>query len=103
MAAGLARRCEVQLSYAIGVSEPVSVNVDTFGTHVVPEERIVELVHQHFDLTPKGIIVQLDLKKPVYRETSAYGHFGRPEFSWEKTDKAETLAAEAGLGAGSAD
>jgi S-adenosylmethionine synthetase len=103
VAAGLARRCEVQLSYAIGVSEPVSVNVDTFGTHVVPEERIVELVHQHFDLTPKGIIVQLDLKKPVYRETSAYGHFGRPEFSWEKTDKAETLAAEAGLGAGSVD
>jgi S-adenosylmethionine synthetase len=95
--AGLARRCEVQLSYAIGVAEPVSVNVDTFGTHAVPEERIVELVHQHFDLTPQGIIEQLDLKKPVYRATSAYGHFGRPEFSWEKTDKAEMLAAEAGL------
>jgi S-adenosylmethionine synthetase len=101
VAAGLAKRCEVQLSYAIGVSEPVSVNVDTFGTHAVPEERIVELVNQHFDLTPKGIIAQLDLKKPVYRATSAYGHFGRPEFSWENTDKAEALAAEAGLGTGS--
>jgi len=98
VAAGLARRCEVQLSYAIGVSEPVSVNVDTFGTHAVPEELIVELVSRHFDLTPKGIIAQLDLKKPVYRATSAYGHFGRPEFSWENTDKAEVLAAEAGLG-----
>ena len=95
VAAGLARRCEVQLSYAIGVAQPVSVNVDTFGTHAIPEERIVELVNRHFDLTPRGIISQLDLKKPVYRETSAYGHFGRPEFSWEKTDKAETLAAEA--------
>jgi S-adenosylmethionine synthetase len=98
--AGLARRCEVQLSYAIGVSEPVSVNVDTFGTHAVPEERIVELVHKHFDLTPQGIIDQLDLKKPIYKATSAYGHFGRPEFSWEKTDKAEMLAAEAGLEVG---
>ena len=98
VAAGLARRCEVQLSYAIGVSQPVSVNVDTFGTHAVPEERIVELVGRHFDLTPKGIIDQLDLKKPVYRATSAYGHFGRPEFSWESTDKAEALAEEAGLG-----
>lgn len=102
VAAGLAERCEVQLSYAIGVAEPVSVNVDTFGTHAVPEERIVELVGQHFDLTPKGIIAQLDLKKPVYRATSAYGHFGRPEFSWENTDKAEGLAAAAGLGTGSA-
>ena len=101
VAAGLAERCEVQLSYAIGVAEPVSVNVDTFGTHAVPEERIVELVSQHFDLTPKGIIAQLDLKKPVYRATSAYGHFGRPEFSWENTDKAELLAAEAGLETGS--
>jgi len=100
VAAGLAERCEVQLSYAIGVAEPVSVNVDTFGTHAVPEERIVELVGQHFDLTPKGIIAQLDLKKPVYRATSAYGHFGRPEFSWENTDKAEGLAVAAGLGNG---
>jgi len=101
VAAGLARRCEVQLSYAIGVAEPVSVNVDTFATNTVPEERIVELVNQHFDLTPRGIIAQLDLKKPVYKATSAYGHFGRPEFSWENTDKAEVLAAEAGLTAGS--
>jgi len=103
VAAGLASRCEVQLSYAIGVAEPVSVNVDTFGTNTVPEERIVELVNQHFDLTPRGIIAQLDLKKPVYKATSAYGHFGRPEFSWEKTDKAEVLASEAGLTAGSAE
>ncbi len=103
VAAGLASRCEVQLSYAIGVAEPVSVNVDTFGTNTVPEERIVELVNQHFDLTPRGIIAQLDLKKPVYKATSAYGHFGRPEFSWENTDKAEVLASEAGLTAGSAE
>ncbi len=103
VAAGLASRCEVQLSYAIGVAEPVSVNVDTFGTNAVPEERIVELVNQHFDLTPRGIIAQLDLKKPVYKATSAYGHFGRPEFSWENTDKAEVLATEAGLTAGSAE
>ena len=103
VAAGLASRCEVQLSYAIGVAEPVSVNVDTFGTNTVPEERIVELVNQHFDLTPRGIIAQLDLKKPVYKATSAYGHFGRPEFSWENTDKAELLASEAGLTAGSAE
>lgn len=103
VAAGLASRCEVQLSYAIGVAEPVSVNVDTFGTNTVPEERIVELVNQHFDLTPRGIIAQLDLKKPVYKATSAYGHFGRSEFSWENTDKAEVLATEAGLTAGSAE
>jgi len=103
VAAGLARRCEVQLSYAIGVAEPVSVNVDTFGTNTVPEERIVELVNQHFDLTPRGIIAQLDLKKPIYKATSAYGHFGRSEFSWENTDKAEVLAAEAGLTVGSAE
>ena len=97
VAAGLARRCEVQLSYAIGVAKPVSINIDTDGTHAVPEERIVELVTEHFDLTPKGIIEHLDLKKPVYRATSAYGHFGRPEFSWENTDKAEILARDAGL------
>ncbi len=97
VAAGLARRCEVQLSYAIGVPKPVSVNVDTGGTHAIPEERIVELVKTHFDLTPKSIIEGLDLKRPVYRQTAAYGHFGRPEFSWEKTDKAEILQREAGL------
>ena len=97
VAAGLAKRCEVQLSYAIGVPEPVSINVDTEGTHAVPEARIVELVGKHFDLTPKSIIEDLDLKQPIYRQTSAYGHFGREEFSWEKTDKAEILAREAGL------
>ena len=97
VAAGLARRCEVQLSYAIGVPDPVSINIDTNGTHAVPEERIAELVEKHFDLTPKGIIEHLDLKRPIYRQTSAYGHFGRPEFSWEKTDKAEALARDAGL------
>ena len=97
VAAGLANRCEVQLSYAIGVPEPTSINVDTFGTHQVPEERIIELVQKHFDLTPKGIISHLDLKRPIYSATSAYGHFGRKEFSWEQTDKAEMLASAAGL------
>ena len=97
VAAGLARRCEVQLSYAIGVPEPVSVNIDTSGTHAVAEERIVELVDKHFDLTPKGIIEHLELKQPIYRQTSAYGHFGRPEVSWEQTDKASALARDAGI------
>ena len=97
VAAGLARRCEVQLSYAIGVPQPVSINVDTSGTNTVPEEKIVELVAQHFDLTPKGIIEHLQLKRPIYRETSAYGHFGRQGVSWEETDKAEILARDAGL------
>ena len=77
--------------------KPVSINVDTEGTQAVAEERIVELVGQHFDLTPKSIIEDLDLKRPVYRQTSAYGHFGREEFSWENTDKAGILAREAGL------
>ena len=97
VAAGLAKRCEVQLSYAIGVPKPVSINVDTRGTNAIPEETIVELVNRHFDLTPKGIIDHLDLKRPIYRDTSAYGHFGREEFSWEKTDKAEILARDGGL------
>jgi S-adenosylmethionine synthetase len=96
VAAGLAKRCEVQLSYAIGVSEPVSINVDTGGTAAIPEERIVELVRRHFDLTPKRIIEDLQLKKAIYRQTAAYGHFGRQEFSWERTDKADLLAREAG-------
>jgi len=91
VAAGLASRCEVQLSYAIGVAKPTSVNVHTFGTNTVPEEKIVELVGKHFDLTPKGIITGLDLKRPIYRKTAAYGHFGRDEFSWEQTDKAVVL------------
>ena len=97
VAAGLARRCEVQLSYAIGVPKPVSINIDTDGTHVVPEERIVELVDKHFDLTPKGIIESLDLRRPIYRKTAAYGHFGREleDFLWERTDVANVLASSA--------
>jgi S-adenosylmethionine synthetase len=93
VAAGLARRCEVQLSYAIGVAEPTSINVDTFGTGTIPEERIVRLVKKHFDLTPKGIIKSLKLRRPVFKNTAAYGHFGREEngFSWEATNKAKAL------------
>ncbi len=98
VAAGLAKRCEVQLSYAIGVAEPTSINVDTFGTHAIPEERIAALVAEHFDLTPKGIIEGLQLRRPIYLKTAAYGHFGRdePEFTWEKTDKAVVLKKAAG-------
>ena len=91
VAAGLAERCEVQVSYAIGVAEPTSVTVETFGTNKVPEEKIAEAVRENFDLRPYGIIKMLDLLKPIYRETAAYGHFGRPEFSWERTDKVEAL------------
>jgi S-adenosylmethionine synthetase len=97
VAAGLAKRCEVQLSYAIGVAQPTSINVDTFGTSTIPEERIVALVRKHFNLTPKGIVSTLKLKRPIYRKTAAYGHFGRndPDFTWETTDKAEALKADA--------
>lgn len=93
VAAGLATRAEVQLAYAIGVAEPVSVNVNTFGTGVVPEDRIVELIRANFPLTPAGIIQHLKLRRPIYRKTAAFGHFGRTEdtFSWEATDKAEVL------------
>jgi S-adenosylmethionine synthetase len=93
VAAGLAKRCEVQLAYAIGVAEPVSVMVNTFGTGTVPEERLVELVRQNFSLTPKGMIDHLKLRRPIYRKTAAFGHFGRTEdtFSWEATDKAVAL------------
>jgi len=95
VAAGLAKRCEVQVSYAIGVAEPTSVNVDTFGTGTIPDERIASLVMEHFDLRPRGIVSMLDLLKPIYQTTAAYGHFGReePSFSWERTDKAEALRA----------
>ncbi len=95
VAAGLAKRCEVQVSYAIGVAEPTSVNVDTFGTGAIPDERIASLVMEHFDLRPRGIVSMLDLLKPIYQTTAAYGHFGReePSFSWERTDKAEALRA----------
>ncbi|MEW5895676.1 MAG: methionine adenosyltransferase [Candidatus Omnitrophota bacterium] len=95
VAAKLARKCWVQLGYAIGKAEPVSVMVDTFGTGHIAEQKLVELVRKHFDLTPKGIIKALDLLKPVYQQTAAYGHFGRPEFSWEQTDKAAQLEKDA--------
>jgi S-adenosylmethionine synthetase len=99
VAAGLADRCEVQLAYAIGVSQPVSVHVDTQGTGRVDDERICELVKEIFPLTPGGIIKYLDLRRPIYRKTAAGGHFGRqdPEFTWEKTDKAAKLAEAAGV------
>jgi S-adenosylmethionine synthetase len=93
VAAGLADRCEVQLAYAIGVPFPVSVMVDTFGTGAVEEARIEKAIEDNFELTPAGIIRSLDLKKPIYRNTAAYGHFGRDEFSWEKLDKVEALKA----------
>jgi S-adenosylmethionine synthetase len=91
VAAGLAARCEIQLAYAIGVAEPVSIAVDTFGTGQVSDEAIVKAVREVFSCTPKAMIEALDLRKPIYRATAAYGHFGRPEFSWEKTDKIEAL------------
>jgi S-adenosylmethionine synthetase len=101
VAAGLARKTEVQLAYAIGVAEPVSVMADTFGTAAISEEKITALIREYFSLTPKGIIEALDLRRPVYKETAAYGHFGRsgPGFSWERTDRADALRKAAGLGA----
>ena len=99
VAAGLASRCEAQIAYAIGVARPVSVMVDTFGTGVVPDSAIEEAVGKVFDLRPGAIIDELDLRRPIYRKTAAYGHFGRelPEFTWEKTDKAEELKAACGI------
>jgi S-adenosylmethionine synthetase len=98
VAAGLARKCEIQVAYAIGVARPVSVLVETFGTGRIPDDKIAKLVEKHFDLRPKGIIQALDLLRPIYFKTAAYGHFGRdePEFSWEATDKAAALKADAG-------
>lgn len=98
VAAGLAEKCEVQIAYAIGVAQPVSVLVDTFETNKISEEKISELVRKNFDLTPRGIIETLNLRRPIYRKTAAYGHFGRsdPDFTWEKTDKADVLRTEAG-------
>ncbi len=95
VAAGLAERCEVQVSYAIGVAEPTSISVDTFGTGRLSEERITALIREHFDLRPRGLIEMLDLLRPIYRATAAYGHFGRigPDFTWERTDRAEALRA----------
>ncbi|MBF0489491.1 MAG: methionine adenosyltransferase [Candidatus Omnitrophica bacterium] len=95
VAAGLAKKCLLQLGYAIGFPQPVSVMIDTFGTGKVSEQRLVELVRKHFDLSPQGIIKTLDLRKPVYLKTASYGHFGRPGFAWEKTDKAQILKKEA--------
>tara|TARA_R110002074_G_scaffold40343_8_gene107927 strand:+ start:1756 stop:2916 length:1161 start_codon:yes stop_codon:yes gene_type:complete len=99
VAAGLADRCEIQVSYAIGVAQPTSIAINTFGSNNVAESKIEELVRKHFDLCPQGIIDMLDLRRPIYRDTAAYGHFGReePNFTWEKTDKANALKAEAGL------
>jgi S-adenosylmethionine synthetase len=98
VAAGLAERCEIQVSYAIGVAEPTSISVETFGTGKLTEDRLVQIVREHFDLRPKGLIAILDLLKPIYQPTAAYGHFGRTEdsFSWEKTDKVEELKDAAG-------
>ncbi|MEJ1296493.1 MAG: methionine adenosyltransferase [Candidatus Sedimenticola sp. (ex Thyasira tokunagai)] len=99
VAAGLADRCEIQVSYAIGVAEPTSISIETFGTAHIAEDRIAELIREHFDLRPYGIMQMLDLIKPIYRSTAAYGHFGReePQFSWERTDRAEALRETAGL------
>jgi S-adenosylmethionine synthetase len=99
VAAGLADKCEIQVSYAIGVAEPTSITINTFGTGRIAEARLVELVREHFDLRPKGMVEMLDLLRPIYRATAAYGHFGREDgdFGWERTDKAETLREAAGL------
>jgi S-adenosylmethionine synthetase len=99
VAAGLAERAEIQLAYAIGVADPVSVSVDTFGTGKIDQDKISELIRANFQLTPRGIIESLDLRRPIYTKTASYGHFGRnePEFTWEKTDKAEILKKQAGI------
>ena len=99
VASGLADRCEIQLSYAIGIAEPTGVNVDCFNTNKIPEEKIIELIKKYFPLKPRDILEKLDLRRPIYRKTAAYGHFGRTEeeFTWEKTDKADLLRKEAGL------
>ena len=99
VAAGLAERCEIQVSYAIGVAEPTSIRVDTFGTGVIDEARLTQLVREHFDLRPRGLVAMLDLLRPIYQDTAAYGHFGREEkqFTWERTDKADILRSAAGV------
>lgn len=93
VAAGLAQRCEIQISYAIGVAEPTSISIETFGTGEADEATLVALVREHFDLRPYGLIKMLDLERPIYRPTASYGHFGRADFPWEKTDKADALRA----------
>ena len=97
MAAGLADKCEIQLSYAIGVAEPTSVMVETFGTGKIDEDLLTQLVREHFDLRPYGIVTMMDLVKPIYRDTATYGHFGREDLDlpWERTDKAEALRGAA--------
>ncbi|MEZ9200281.1 methionine adenosyltransferase [Shewanella sp. 10N.286.54.B9] len=97
VAAGLADRCEIQVSYAIGVAEPTSISIETFGTAKVAEELLIDLVRRHFDLRPYGLTEMLNLARPIYQATAAYGHFGRNEFPWEATDKAEALRADAGM------
>lgn len=99
VAAGLAEKCEMQISYAIGIAKPTSVNIECFNTNKIPEEKILELVLKHFDMRPRAIIEHLNLRRPIYRKTAAYGHFGRvdEDFTWEKTDKADILRKEAGL------
>ncbi|ACA85169.1 methionine adenosyltransferase [Shewanella woodyi] len=97
VAAGLADRCELQVSYAIGVAEPTSISIETFGTAKVAEELLIDLVRRHFDLRPYGLTEMLNLARPIYKSTAAYGHFGREEFPWEATDKVEALRADAGL------
>ena len=99
VAAGLAKQCQIQVAYAIGVARPMNVTVYTEGTGVISDEKLSELVNEHFDLRPKGIIQMLDLLRPIYEKTAAYGHFGReePEFTWERTDKAAALRTAAGL------
>ncbi|MBL4744706.1 MAG: methionine adenosyltransferase [Cycloclasticus sp.] len=99
VAAGLATRCEIQVSYAIGVAKPTSISVETFGTGVIDNDKIATLISEHFDLRPKGLIAALDLKRPIYQQTAAYGHFGRelPDFTWERTDKADELRSAAGI------
>jgi len=99
VASGIADKCEVQLSYAIGIAEPTGINVECFGTNKIPEEKIIELIRKHFPIKPNAILIELNLRKPIYRKTATYGHFGRnePEFTWEKTDKADLLRKEVGL------
>ena len=99
VAAGLATQCQIQVSYAIGVAEPTSISIDTFGTGKISEEKIAEIVSQNFDLHPSGIIAMLDLKRPIYKQTAAYGHFGRDdiELPWEKCDKVNALRKAAGI------
>ncbi|MGB3725366.1 MAG: methionine adenosyltransferase [Glaciecola sp.] len=97
VAAGLAQRCEIQVSYAIGVAKPTSISIETFGTGKLAEHKLVALVNKHFDLTPYGLIDMLKLEQPIYQATAAYGHFGREQFPWEATDKAAALKADAGL------